>query len=104
MYRLWREENLSEISQHSSAVVVSFGVVWRRVAQIVRCYSWVAVLTDVTSSFIPLVGGLVDDSQVGMEEGVTRKQEEDKDQKSQHEYDSREGQEEMLGWRRKTDN
>lgn len=67
MYRLWREENLSEISQHSSAVVVSFGVVWCRVAQIVRRYSWVAVLTDVTSSFIPLVGGLVDDSQVGME-------------------------------------
>lgn len=58
--------------------------------------SGLAVLTDVTSTFIPLIGSLVDESQVGMEEGITRQQEEDKDQKSQHEDDSGEGQEQML--------
>lgn len=64
--------------------------------------SWLAVLTDVTSTFIPLIGSLVDESKVGMEEGITRQQEEDKDQKSKHEDDSREGQEQMLeGWREK---
>lgn len=55
-----------------------------------------AVLTNITSAFVPLVGGLVDNSQVEMEEGVTGKQEEDEDQKSQHEHDSRERQEQVL--------
>lgn len=97
MSRLWREENLSDISQYSSAVVVSLGVVWRRVARIVcLSSSRMAVLTNITSAFVPLVGGLVDNSQVEMEEGVTGKQEEDKDQKSQHEHDSRERQEQVL--------
>lgn len=95
MSRLWREENLSDISQYSSAIVVSLGVVWRRVARIVR-RSRMAVLTNITSAFVPLVGGLVDNSQVEMEEGVTGKQEEDEDQKSQHEHDSRERQEQVL--------
>lgn len=97
MSRLWREENLSDISQYSSAVVVSLGVVWCRVAQSVcRSSSRMAVLTNITSAFIPLVGGLVDNSQVEMKECVTSKQEEDKDQKSQHEHDSRERQEQVL--------
>lgn len=97
MSRLWREENLSDISQYSSAVVVSLGVVWRWVAQTVCRYSpRMAVLTNITSAFIPLVGSLVDNSQVEMEEGVAGKQEEDKDQKSQHEHDSRERQEQVL--------
>lgn len=54
------------------------------------------VLTDVTSAFIPLVGGLVDDSQKGVEEGITRQQQEDKDQESQHKDNSWECQEQML--------
>lgn len=58
--------------------------------------SWVAVLANVTSTFVPLIGGLVDKSQVGMEQRITRKEEEDKDQKAQHEDDSGEGQEQML--------
>lgn len=97
MSRLWREENLSDISQYSSAVVVSLGVVWRWVAQTVCSSSpRMAVLTNIASAFIPLVGSLVDNSQVEMEEGVTGKQEEDEDQKSQHEHDSRERQEQVL--------
>lgn len=97
MSRLWREENLSDISQYSSAVVVSLGVVWRRVARIVsRSSSRMAVLTNITSAFVPLVGRLVDNSQVEMEEGVTGKQEEDEDQEPQHEHDSRERQEQVL--------
>lgn len=60
------------------------------------CCRWVAVLTNVTSTFVPLVGRLVDKSQEGMEQSVTRQKEEDKDQKSQHEDDSGEGQEQML--------
>lgn len=56
----------------------------------------VAVLTDVTSTFVPLVGGLVDESQVGMKQGVTRKEEEEKDQKAQHEDNTGESQEQML--------
>lgn len=97
MSRSWWEENLSDISQYSPTVVVSLGVVWRRVVQTV-CHSSsrMAVPTNITSTFIPLVGGLVDNSQVEMEEGVTGKQEEDKDQKSQHEHDSRERQEQVL--------
>lgn len=46
------------------------------------CCSWATVLTDITSAFVPLVRGLVDDSQEGVEEGITRQQQEDKDQKS----------------------
>lgn len=61
-----------------------------------------AVLTNITSTFVPLVGGLVDKSQVGMEQGVARKQEEDKDQKAQHEDDSGEGEEQMLEGQRET--
>lgn len=95
--RLWREENLSDISQYSSAVVVSLGVVGHRVAQtICRSTSRIAVLANITSALIPLVGGLVDNSQEEMEEGVTGKQKEDKDQKPQHEHDSRERQEQVL--------
>lgn len=70
----------------------------------VCCCSWVAVLTDVTSTFVPLIGCLVDKSQVGMEEGITRQQEEDKDQKSQQEDDSGEGQEQMLEGQREKEN
>lgn len=62
----------------------------------VRCCSWVAVLTRVTSTFVPLVGRLVDESQEGMEKGVTGEEEEDKDQKPQHEDDTGKGQEQML--------
>lgn len=62
----------------------------------VCCCSWMAVLTHVTSTFVPLVGGLVDEHQVGVEKSVTRQEEEDKDQKSQHEDDSGESQEQML--------
>lgn len=93
--RLWRKENLSQVSEKSSAVVISFGVVWCWVTQAICC-SRVTVLTHVTSAFIPLVGGLVDDSQEGVEEGITGQQQEDKDQKSQHEDDSRERQKQML--------
>lgn len=58
------------------------------------------MLTDVTSAFVPLVRGLVDDGQEGVEEGITRQQQEDKDQKSQHEDDSGKRQEQMLeGWK-----
>lgn len=97
MSRLWRQENLSDILQYSSAVVVSLGVAWPLVAKTVCCSSSrMAVLTNITSAFIPLVGGLVDNSQVEMKEGVTGKQEEDKDQKSQHEHDSRKRQEQVL--------
>lgn len=97
--RLWRKENLSQVLEKSSAVVISFGVVWCWVAQAICC-SRVTVLTDVTSAFIPLVGGLVNDSQEGVEEGITGQQQEDKDQKSQHEDDSRERQKQMLeGWK-----
>lgn len=60
-----------------------------------RC-SWLAVLANITSTFVPLIGGLVDKSQIGMEQGITRQEEEDKDQKPQHEDDSGEGQEQML--------
>lgn len=81
--------------QKSSAVVISFGVVWCWITQTICC-SWVTVLTDITSAFVPLVRGLVDDSQEGVEEGITRQQQEDKDQKSQHEDDSGERQEQML--------
>ena len=62
----------------------------------VCCRSWVAVLTHVAPTFVPLIGGLVDESQVGMEKGITRQEEEDKDQKSKHEDDSGEGQKQML--------
>lgn len=94
---MWREKNLFDISQYSSAVEVSLGLVWRRVAWILcPSRSRMAVLTNIASAFIPLVGGLVDNSQVEVEECVTSKQEEDKDQKSQHEHDSRECQEQML--------
>lgn len=62
----------------------------------VCCYSWVAVLANVTSTFVPLIGGLVDKSQVGMEQSITPQEEEDKDQKSQHEDDSGKRQEQML--------
>ena len=55
-----------------------------------------AVLTDGTSTFVPLVGGLVDKSQIKMEHGVTRQQEEEKDQEAQHEDDSGKGHEQML--------
>lgn len=62
------------------------------------------VLTDITSAFVPLVRGLVDDSQEGVEEGITCQQQEDKDQKSQHEDDSGERQEQMLeGWKENVD-
>ncbi len=71
-------------------------MVWRRTTEIVCRRSWVAVLANVTSTFVPLIGGLVDKSQVGMEQRITRKEEEDKDQKAQHEDDSGEGQEQML--------
>lgn len=72
-------------------------MVWHWLAQTV-CHSTsrIAVRANITSAFVPLIGGLVDNSQVEMEEGVTSKQKEDKDQKSQHEYDSREGQEQVL--------
>lgn len=93
--RLWRKENLSQVSEKSSAVVISFRVVWCWVTQTICC-SRVTVLTDVTSAFIPLIGGLVDDSQEGVEEGITRQKQEDKYQKSQHEYNSGECQEQML--------
>lgn len=97
MSRLWRQKNLSNILQYSSAVVVSLGLVWPLMAQtLCRSSSRMAVVTNITSAFIPLVGGLVDNSQVEMEEGVTGKQEEDKDQKSQHEHDSRKRQEQVL--------
>lgn len=91
-----REENLSQVSEQPSAVVVSFRVVWRRVTELVCRCSWVAVLTDIASTFVPLIGGLVDEGQVGMEQGVTCQEEEDEDQKSQHEDDPGEGQEQML--------
>lgn len=55
-----------------------------------------AVLTKITSTFVPLIGGLVDNSQVRMKQGVTRQEEEDKDQEAQHEDNSGEGQKEML--------
>lgn len=93
--RLWRKENLPQVWEKSSAVVISFGVVWCWVAQAICC-SRVTVLADVTSAFIPLVGGLVDDSQEGVEEGITSQQQEDKEQKPQHEDDSGERQEQML--------
>lgn len=54
------------------------------------------MLTDETATFVPLVGGLVDKSQVGMEQAITRQEEEDKDEKPQHEDDSGERQEQML--------
>ena len=81
--------------------MVSFRVVWRWVTEVVCCRSWVAVLARVTSTFVPLVGRLVDESQEGMEKCVTSQQEEDKDQKAQHEDDSGEGQERMLEKKRK---
>lgn len=83
--RLKREENLSQVSEQPSAVVVSSRVVQRWITEVVRCNSRVTVPTGVTSAFVALIGGLVDNSQVGVEEGVTRQQEEDKDHKSQHE-------------------
>ena len=94
--RMWREEDFSQVSEYSSAVVVSFRVVWCRAAEMVSGCSRVAVLTHVTSTFVPLVGSLVHESQVGMEKSITSEEEEDKDQKSQHEDDSGEGQEQML--------
>lgn len=54
------------------------------------------MLTHKTSTFVPLVGSLVDKSQVGMEQAITRQEEEDKHQKTQHEDDSGECQEQML--------
>lgn len=93
---MWREENLSQVSEKPSVVVVSFRVVWCWGTEMVCCCSRVAVLTNITSAFVPLIGRLVDKSQVGMEQGVTRQEEKDKDQKSQHEHDSGEGQEQML--------
>lgn len=83
--RLQREENLSQVSEQPSAVVVSSGVVRCRITEVVCCNSRVTVPAGVASAFVPLIGGLVDNSQVGVEEGVTRQQEEDKDHKSQHE-------------------
>lgn len=68
----------------------------------VYCCTWVTVLTKVTSTFVPLVGGLIDESQVEMEQGITRKKEEDKDHKAQHEDNSGEGQEQMLEGQRET--
>lgn len=59
-----------------------------------------AVLTHVTPTFVPLIGGLVDESQIGMEKGVTRQEEEDEDQKSKHEDNSGESQEQMLEGKR----
>lgn len=90
-----REKYLSQVSQKSSAVVISSGVFWCWVTQTICC-SWVTVLTDVTSAFVPLIRGLVDDSQEGVEEGITPQQQEDKDQESQHEDNSGERQEQML--------
>lgn len=94
--RLEREENLSQVSQQSSTVVVSLGVIWGRAAKTVSCSRRVTVLTNVTSTLVPLVGRLVDKSQVGMEQSVAGQEEEDKDQKAKHEDDSGEGQEQML--------
>ncbi len=94
--RLKRKENFSQVSEQPSAVVVSFRVVWCRAAEMICGCSWVAVLTDVTSTFVPLIGGLVDKSQVGVEQSITRQQEEDKHQKPQHEDDTRESQEKVL--------
>lgn len=62
----------------------------------ISCCCWVAVLTDVTPTFVPLVGGLVDKSQVGMKQSVTRKEEEEEDQEAQHEDDTGKSQEQML--------
>lgn len=62
----------------------------------ISCYSWVAVLASITSAFVPLVGGLVDESQIGMKQGITRQKEEDEDQEAQHEDDSGESQKQML--------
>lgn len=62
----------------------------------VSCCTWVTMLTKVTSTFVPFIGGLVDKSQVGMEQGISREKEEDKHHKAQHEDNSGEGQEQML--------
>lgn len=94
--RLLREENLPEVSEYASTVVVSFGVVWCRGVGRVDCYSRMTVLTNVTSTFVPLVGGLVDHSQVGMKQGITGQEEEDKDHEAQHEDNPGESQEQML--------
>lgn len=83
-----REENLPQVSEKPPAVVVSFRVIWDGATEIMSCCSWMAVLADIASTFVPLVGGLVDKSQVGMEHGVTRQEEENEHQEAQHEDDS----------------
>lgn len=67
-----------------------------RATKMISCCCWVAVLADITSTFVPLVGGLVDESQVGMKQSVARKEEEEEDQEAQHEDDTGKSQEQML--------
>ena len=69
---LWREENLSQVFQQPPAVKVSLRAVWRRITEVVCRCGRVAVLTAVTSAFVPLIRGLVHENQVGMEEGISR--------------------------------
>lgn len=89
-------EDLSEVAQQPSAVEESPGVVGGGAAESVGRGGGVAVLADVPPTFVPLVGGLVDQSQVEVEEGVPRQEEEDEDDEAQHEDDSGEREEKML--------
>lgn len=90
------EENLSQVSEYTLAVVVSFGVVWGWVTENICCYSWVTVLANVSPTFVPLICSLVYKSKVGMEQSITPQEEEDEDKKSKHEDNSGECQEQML--------
>lgn len=77
--RPWREENLPQISEDTPAVVVSFRVIWDGATENIGRCGWVAVLANVASTFVPLIGGLVHNSKKGMEHGVTRQEEEYKE-------------------------
>lgn len=95
LHRFPRKENLPEVSQRPSAVEVSLGVIGGGAAKSIRRRR-VAVLTNVAAAFVPLIGGLVDQRQVEMEQGVSRQEEEDEDDEAQHEDDSGESEKKML--------
>lgn len=55
-----------------------------------------AMLADVASALVPLVGCLVHQGQVGVEHGVACQEEEEEDHKAQHEDDPGEGEKQVL--------
>ena len=52
-----------------------------------------AVLAHQASALVPLIGGLVDQGQVAVEQGVAGQQETHEHQEAQHEDDAGEGEE-----------